>query len=228
MKTTKKPTILVLHGWGASSASFREVKLLLEKEGFMVDVPDLPGFGDRPLVKNPMTFDDYLSFVEKEVGDQKVILIGHSFGGRLAIAFSVTNTSKVSKLILTGASGIPHKLSAKKRAAFILAKTFRFAQPLRKYLYYAIGESDYFRAGILKDTFKNNYKVSIVNYLEKINVPTLLVWGEKDTVVPLHDGEYMQAHIKNAKLLVVKGATHKLPYQMPHVFIEQILPFLKK
>jgi len=234
----KKAPVVILHGWGASSKSFEEVKTLLEQEGFSVDAVDLPGFGNEPLVKDPMTFEDYLAFIEKKIGKEKVILIGHSFGGRLAIKFTAENPKRVEKLILTGASGIPRPLpSFRKKAIFVITKllgpfifllhkTVLYAY-IRKLTYYAIGEMDYYKAGKLSDTFKRVYQISILPDLAKITTPTLIVWGENDMVTPLLDGQTMQSKIKDAKLIVVKGATHKLPYQMPHVFIEHILPFLK-
>lgn len=229
--------IVILHGWGASSQSFNEVKKLLEKEGFSVEIPDLPGFGDTPLVRNPMTFDDYVAFVQKYIGNRKVILLAHSFGARVAIAFAGQNPQTISKLILTGASGVPHPLSVKKQAGSFIARAgkiifsvpgFSYIGPaLRKFNYTLLGEMDYYTAGNLKDTFKNVYRTDVRPFLAKISCPTLLVWGENDFIIPVSDGEYIRKNIKSASLIIVKGGTHKLPYEMPHVFVEKILPFLK-
>ena len=229
-----KQKIVILHGWGAESASFTEVKKLLEKEGYAVDVPDLPGFGSAPLLKNPMTFDDYIGFVTDRVLKEKVILIGHSFGGRIAIAYAARNPLAVSKLILTGASGVPHPLLLKQQLVTYVAKGGKillkapvFSSIMRKLVYLWIGEWDYYLAGKLKETFKNVYRVDVRPFLSKISCSTLLIWGEHDFVTPVSDGEYMKKTIRGATMLVIKGAGHKLPYQMPHVFVENILPFLK-
>lgn len=220
--------VLILHGWGASSKSFQQLKELLEKQGFIVTVPDLPGFGSAPLIKNPMTFEDYVEFVEDVIGSRKVVLIGHSFGGRLAIRFAVLHDNLVAKLILTGASGIIHPLSPKRKIIhfFAMARKWIKVPRFRWMAYKLLGEWDYYLAGPLKETFKQVYRVSIEEDLPKISVPTLLIWGENDVTTSLMDGELMKKEIKNSKLIVVKGASHKLPYQMPHVFVEKILPFL--
>lgn len=230
MKTTSKPRVVILHGWGASSKHFQELAALFEKQGFSVEVPDLPGFGGSPLTKDPMTFGDYVSFVEKALGKRKVILIGHSFGGRIAVVFTAKHPGHVAKLILTGASGIVHPLLLKQKLVFALAKIgkalgFSF---LRKPLYFFLGEWDYYQSGPLAQTFQQVYRVSIEDDLPKISVPTLLVWGEKDTATSLRDGELMHRKIQGSTLVIVNGATHKLPYEMPHVFVENILPFLKQ
>ena len=225
----KKPTIAILHGWGASSKSFLETKQLLEDEGFDVKVPDLPGFNDKPLTKNPMTFEDYVSFVKDFIGKEPVILLGHSFGGRIAIRVAREYPKLVNKLILTGASGLVGPLTAKQKAVSVFAKTGKQLGlgVFRKSLYSFIGEWDYYLAGPLRETFKNIYRVSIREDLVHITVPTLLVWGECDRAVPLADGKEIESRIKSAKLIVVPGASHKLPYEMPHVFVEKILPFLR-
>lgn len=228
-----KTPIVILHGWGASSQTFQEVKMLLEKEGYSVEVPDLPGFGGAPLVKDPMKFDNYVAFVKRIIGDRQVVLLAHSFGARVAIAYAAQYPASVKKLIITGASGIPHPLSLRQRLATYAAKGGKvmlsvpvvgsFAQKL---IYVWIGEWDYYNAGALRDTFKNVYQFDIRPFLSKISCPTLIVWGERDKTTQLEDGEFMKQHIKGSKLLVIKGGTHEMPYKMPHVFVEKILPFL--
>lgn len=222
-------TVVILHGWGSSSKAWSEVKDFLEKEGFRVEVPNLPGFGGKPLTKKVMNFDDYIDFVKDFIKKRKVILIGHSFGGRIAIKYASQNSESVEKLVLTGASGVVHGLSIKRKSAYILAKVGKlfFPKSFRKIIYYWVGEWDYYKSEELLETFKKVYKVDIKDYLPQIKTPTLLVWGELDKSIPVADGKFMKKNIKKSKLIIVKGATHKLPYSMPHIFCEQILPFLK-
>jgi len=220
---------------------FGVVKKLLEKRGYIVFTPDLPGFGSNQLQKESLIFEDYISFV-KEFLDKnklrKVVLVGHSFGGRIAIRFSSANPDKIKKLILVSASGIPHPLpSIKKKIAFVLTKIFSplftippfslFYSTLRKLVYYSIGEMDYYKANKLRTTFKNIYQVSIVTDLEKISAPTLIVWAELDNLTPLRDGRLMHSKIKKSKLVIEKGATHKFPYEQPEIFVKEILTFIQ-
>lgn len=242
-----KYPIVILHGWGKDMTGERyaELKAKLEKKGYKVFSPDLPGFGKNSLKKVALQFDDYVSFVHtyieeilKETKEDKVILIGHSFGGRIAIRFTSLYPGLVKKLILSGASGLPQQhLSVKKMIIQTLTKILRpiFSIPpfsyiyasLRKLVYYSIGEMDYYKAGNLTKTFKNVYQISIKDDLENIHIPTLLIWGELDTFVPLSDGEYMHNHIYRSKLLVVKKGTHRLPYTHPDIFVKNVLDFIK-
>lgn len=242
-----KKIIVLLHGWSSTMTNkrYQSAKELLEKQGFIVYIPDLPGFGENSIIeKESLEFEDYISFVHtyivdilKKTKQKQVILIGHSFGGRIAIKFTSLYPQIVSNLILTGASGIPRPLpSVKKKLVFAATKILRpfFVVPpfsfaykfFRKLIYYSIGEMDYYKAGKLTQTFKNVYKVSIQEDLEKISVPTLLVWGEKDITIPVKDAKLMHEFIKNSELVIIPNATHRLPYEMPVEFTNEIIKFV--
>lgn len=238
-----KKTIVILHGWGStvSGKRYKEAKTLLEKKGFTVYTPDMPGFGKSMLRKDELFFEDYVFFVKKFLDKnklKKIVLIGHSFGGRVAIRFTALYPMYVSSLILAGASGIPRPLpSLKKKIAYYTTKIVRpffsvppfsiFYKIFRKLVYYAIGEMDYYKAGNLSKTFKNVYKVSITKDLKKIRVPTKIIWGENDTITPLDDGKLMHSSIKGSQFFIVPSATHRLPYENPAIFVEEIESFLK-
>lgn len=226
-----RKAILILHGWGIDSSRYWELKKLLENLGFMVFIPDLPGFGKQKLLKKEMNVDDYCAFVESFVKEQDLdnaIVIGHSNGGRIAIKLASKNLSFISKLILTGASGIKPRLSFKKRLAYVLAKVGKHVvHPFfRKVLYFWIGEWDYYKAGELSETFKKLIAEDLTSYLPKIDVQTLLVWGENDNVVPLFYGKKMQNLIPNSKLVLVKKEGHKLPYEAPDKFVLAVKSFV--
>lgn len=234
----KKPTVLILHGWGVGGGAYRELCQLLKDRSFSVFVPDLPGFGKEPLTKKNLTLDDYLDFTKNFIKKNiqgKYVLIGHSFGGRITIKLAASRPSNLSQIILTGAAGIVHPLSFRSKLAFFFAKSGSmltlvspFREFLRKFLYHVVGEFDYYKAGKLKKTFQNIIAEDLSGYLPKISASTLLVWGENDFVIPPSDGESMRQKIKNSELIVVSGARHNFPYSMPHVFVEKILPFLEK
>lgn len=235
--------IVILHGWGSlvsGEKRFGEVKKLLENKGFTVYTPDLPGFGSNTLKKEELFFEDYVSFVKSFLEKhklKKIILVGHSFGGRIAIAFTALYPKFVSRLVLASPSGILHPLpSVKKKLVFILTKILRpfFSIPpfswfyisFRKLVYYSIGEMDYYKSDKLQKTFRNIYQVNILPDLPKISIPTLILWGEEDTYVPVADGKTMHNLIPKSKLIVKPNAGHKFPYENPETFVKDILSFL--
>ena len=172
---------------------------------------------------------------------KRIILIGHSFGGRIAIKYAAKYPEKIDKLILTGAAGIKHKLTLKQKIFSILGKTGKtifslpvinnFQKPVYK-LFSKIArhrKKDYYSASSrMKEIMKNVLKEDLMNYLDKIKTPTLLVWGKEDKTTPLADGEVMNEKIKNSELVVIENANHSLPYQRAEKFVRIVREFIKK
>lgn len=228
-----KHPIIILHGWGIDGTRYKELQALLEKDKFKVYSPDLPGFGSESLKKD-MNLDDYVKFIQNFIKNNnlhKVILIGHSFGGRVAAKLSAVHPELVSKLVLTGAPLIKEKLSLKKRIIGRVAKAGKQFTPhfifnvARKVIYRSIGEWDYYRAGKLSKTLENILAEDLKGVLPKIKVPTLIVWADSDTFVPVSIGKEIASLIKSSKLEILQGS-HKLPYENPVMFYNSILPFL--
>ena len=170
----------------------------------------------------------------------KIILIGHSFGGRVAIKYAAKYPEKIDKLILTGAAGIKHKLTAKQKALFILAKIGKmifslpvidnFQKPAHN-IFSKIArkkKKDYYNASPrMKEIMKNVLLEDLTGYLNKIKTPTLLVWGKEDKTTPLADGEIMKSRVENCELRIVNNANHSLPYQKAEEFGEIVGEFIE-
>ena len=104
----KSKDILVLHGWNLSGKRFESLVELLRKKGFRVLAPDFPGFGDEPAPLNAWHIWDYAEFLNGYITSHKLqspLLIGHSFGGRVALAYAAKYPKNCKGLILTGAPG---------------------------------------------------------------------------------------------------------------------------
>jgi len=243
-----KFSIVLLHGWGIDSKKYLPLyESFLKNKNYSVFIPDMPGFGKSGEPKEDWSLDNYVDvvneFVEKifqqnlSLSSSNLIIIGHSFGGRIAIKYVVKYPEKVCKLILTGAAGIKHNLTAKQKIFFILAKIGKilFSLPVisylqksaQKFLYRAARVKDYHHASPrMKKVMKNILAEDLTLYLEKVNLATLLVWGKLDRTTPLSDGKIMNQKIKNSKLVIVEDANHSLPYQKPEEFIKIIFEFL--
>ena len=123
--------ILILHGWGGSSDSWIEVQEILANKGYMVVCPDFPGFGKSAPPSNPWTLGDYTewlkSFIEKikEIHPEfkePFFLLGHSFGGRISIKFTIQYSEKLKKLILCDSAGIKPKPGPKTHLIYWTAR----------------------------------------------------------------------------------------------------------
>jgi pimeloyl-ACP methyl ester carboxylesterase len=248
----------------------RHVDVSSSKNKFKILIPDLPGFGKSDEPKENWELDDYIEFTNKFIENAtrekkgfelvkdllkkfdstktarveekvKPILIGHSFGGRIAIKYAVKYPEKINKLILTGAAGIRHKLTSKQKLLFILTKigkiTFSlpiinfFQSPIYKIFSKIVRgrKKDYYKATPkMKEIMKNVLVEDLTDYFDKIKIPTLLVWGREDKTTSLIDGEIMNEKIKDSKLIVVDNANHSLPYQKPKEFARIVEEFIKK
>gem|GEM_PF-104199 len=227
--------ILILHGWGIDSSRFKELSQIISKNEFNVWAIDFPGFGKSELPNYPLSVSDYkeivISFL-KHKSIKKVSLLAHSFGGRVAIKLASENPEFVDKIILTGVPGIKTKNEFKKKVFKILSsfkKVFGDKDFMRKLLYRLAGSFDYYRLkGVMKETFLKVLDENLEEFLPKINQEVLLLWGEKDKIVPLKVAQSMNRKILNSRLEVIKSGTHKLPYENPDIFASYAIRFLKE
>jgi len=229
--------ILVLHGWRLNNSYYSRLIELLNKNGFQAHALDLPGFGKEPLVSQTMDLSDYVTFIKEYIDKkkwEKVVLIGHSFGGRVSLKYASENSDRVDTLILTGVP-IIRDISFKKKVQFVIAsmgsKTLRLLPKnlyefLRKSLYYVIGEWDYYKSGELKGVFKNIISEDLIPYIKKITVPTVLVWGEKDTITPTRI--LSKVTNLNPKIVtrIIPASGHSVIYKSPEEFYKTIKEFL--
>ena len=103
--------VVLMHGWGQNKEMMINIFNHL-KDRFHVVALDFPGFGESGLPTEAWGVIEYESFFEQfldRIGIDRAILIGHSFGCRVAIRFAAKNPDRVIRMILTGAAGIRPK-----------------------------------------------------------------------------------------------------------------------
>ncbi len=223
-----KNILLILHGWGRSINDWYKVSEELLND-YRIILLDLPGFGGTENPDDSFTIYDYAdfvkSFLEKKNID-KCILMGHSFGGRIGLILSST-TNLITKLVLVDAAGIEKK-ELFVTAKIVFAKTGK--RILGKFLPKKIvnkiidklGSNDYLNAKELKEIFKTVVSQDLSHHLKDIKIPTLIIWGEKDTVLPISHALYFKNEISTAVLRVVWGADH-FPFLEKHTEFMSVL-----
>jgi pimeloyl-ACP methyl ester carboxylesterase len=237
-----RKTIILLHGWGGSLKSLTPLQdELIKSNEYRVFNIEWPGFGKSPIIHKSAKIKDYESLLLEFISEHNIakpILVGHSFGGKVAMALAINNPNILDKLILINSSGLKPKNSLKKTLLFLPTKAFGafFKLPLLKFikkpirkLYYKliVRESDYLISEDLEITMKNILSENLDESVSKIQVQTLLIWGEKDTQTPLWMGKKLASEIPNSKLEVIKDAKHGLPLNQPEIVSTLILLFLK-
>lgn len=229
-------SLLVLHGWGSNSGRWQQVAELLAQKGIQVIIPDLPGFG---LTHEPTTawnLDNYVDFLNEfsekvpELG-REFYLMGHSFGGSIAVKFTVKHNQKIKKLFLVSAACV-RKVKLSKKIFYRLSKivkVFSFVPGYtlaRKAFYkFILRKSDYphVKEGIMKETYIKVVSEDLSWRLPFIKVPTIIMWGDKDTSTPLADAEIINQKIRNSKLIIVPNAKHSLQLEVPEVLAQKII-----
>lgn len=237
-----KPTIVILHGWNLSGERFAPLAEELAKLNYRVFTPDLPGFGKEDAPPNPWRLSDYADFMKQFIDKNKinkVIFVGHSFGGRVSLKYQKMYPKNVAAIILSGTPGftpIPKKrllffmlLSKIGGLLFKIPPLNLFQDWARRWYYYAVGARDYFRAeGTMRQTFKNIIQEDLSYLMESVMVPCLLLWGEYDVVVPSVIAQRMKDVIPMATVKIIPEADHGVPFKKPDVFAQYIDAFLKK
>ncbi len=233
--------ILILHGWNLQGSRFDPLKQVLRKHGYRVFAPDFPGFGAEPAPSEPWHVADYARFLKGYVdrqGIKKPVLIGHSFGGRVALAFSAAYPQEARMLVLTGTPGFSPVPAKKMRFFLVLAKIggavftipiiSLFADFARKVLYRAAGAREFYRAeGSMRQTFKYIVQDDLLEFMQSVRVPCHLVWGELDTIVPIRVAEHMKDVIPGATLTVIPATNHGVPFANPDLFYSAIARYLR-
>ena len=236
-----KPTILILHGWGLNKEFYAEVSFILGQRGYDGRAIDFPGFGLADAPSGSLTLADYAQFLNEYIHAEhieKPILIGHSFGGRVALKYNKMFPGETRALILTGTPGytpIPRKklmifiyLAKAGKYIFTLPLLNMIAGPVRLWYYYLVGARDFYRAeGVMRDTFKDIIAEELDSCMKAVAVPCLLVWGENDMIVPVRIAKKMNQTISGSNLVIVPNVNHGIPFLEPKKFYDAIAPFLK-
>ncbi|MDD5710777.1 MAG: alpha/beta hydrolase [Candidatus Colwellbacteria bacterium] len=229
-------SIYIIHGWTTKEQSeklWQPLIQLLERSGLRVKFLRVPGLL-APL-DEVWQLQNYVDWLEKEIEEGKAILLGHSFGGQIAIRFTAQHPDRVERLILLGNSSIRDRRLLKriKRAAFFtlakLGKPFVKIDPLRRLFYKSIREVDYLEAPpLLRKTMANVLREEILADLERIKPPTLIIWGKRDKTVPVNHAYLESEKIKNSSLAVIEDGRHSPQFTHTIQVADLIADFLKQ
>lgn len=227
--------LFLLHGWAINpnnQQKWQAFQTELKAANLDSTFLGLPGLSSE--LDTPWTLDDYIEWLKITLPVEPVVLLGHSFGGQLAIRFTKENPNRVKALILVASSGIrDHSLLPKlKRIVFkVVAKTgkqiFNFELG-RKILYKLAREQDYYQANpVMRQTMSHVVNIEVREDLKHINQPTLIIWGEQDQVTPPWIGEYFHKNLKNSSIHFIKDARHAPQFTHPKELTQRINTFLK-
>ncbi len=231
--------VVLLHGWGASSQSLAPLGGALADSHRVLAV-DLPGFGwSRPPSSawGTSEYADHIARLMQQSGIDRAALVGHSFGGRIAIALAAGQPGRVSRLVLVASAGLRSRRgvgTSLRVATAKLAKRFfglpvwgRAGQRVIAKVSGRLGSRDYRAAGHMRPTLVKVVNEDLTPVLAGIQAPTLILWGDQDREVPRSDMEIMAARIPRARLMVFAGAGHFPFLDAPEEFCGTVKEFLQ-
>lgn len=234
--------IVLLHGWGSNITLFANMMELLSKK-YKVVAMDMPGFGKSDEPKEVWDVSAYVQFVIdfiKDYGVKEVMLLGHSFGGRVIIKMhSLPELPfKVTKVMLVDSAGIMPPKSNKKswrtryykmgKAVLSTKIAQKIAPDALENFRKKMGSADYAAASpMMRQVMVKVVNEDLEPYLPNIKAPTLLVWGENDTATPISDGEKMEKLIPDAGLVRLAPAGHYSFLDQQYTFNKVMCSFLK-
>lgn len=210
--------VLLLHGWGCDSSIFNSTIKFFPNKSFLVI--DFPPFGksDKTIFDwNIYTYVGMLMSLCDYLNIDKCDVVGHSFGGRIAVILSAVKRSLVHSCILVDSAGMKPRRNLKMRFKII---KYKINKKLGKSIV-NMGSKDYLALPpSLRNTFLSIINTYLEDYARKMSVKTLIIWGENDKDTPLYMAKRLNKLIKNSQLKVISQAGH-------FAFLDRPLEFYK-
>ena len=225
-----KSKIFVLHGWTYSTEKWTLFLNLLKEKKLDVEFLKIPGL-TAPIEK-PWEITDYVEWLKRiiEKEKNKVVIAGHSNGGRISLWFANKYPQLVKQLILIDSAGIYHDELPIRLKRFVFKSIAKIGRKitsskfLENFLYKVTREKDYKESSpIVKETMRNIFQSDKFLNLSTVKTPTLIIWGRKDSITPLSDGILMHDKIKGSKLVILENARHAPQFTHPEKVINSIL-----
>lgn len=206
-----KPPLVLLHGWGVDSSIFNNI---IDKLNYYCILIDFIGFGksDKPI--EAFSVDDYVIQVNSIINHLKIqnySVLGHSFGGRVAIKYNYYYN--INSLILSDSAGIKktNMRLKKKIIKYKILKRIYYLTSKEKYqlLIENSGSRDYKALSpIMKQTMNKVIKEDLKKYCLHRRTKTLLLWGINDSETPLKDGYTFYNLYEQSRMIIFYKSGH--------------------
>lgn len=205
------PDIIALHGWGRGPGDFAEVL-----KGYTAAAAAMPGFGSLeppPTAWRPLDYAHWLA--GGLTPDHPVIVVGHSFGGRVALRLAAHYPQLVRALVLTGVPMTKLHPAKGPDWRYALLRSLHGAGLVSEAKMDAarkrFGSADYRQAsGVMREILVHTVAEDYLDDAARVEVPVELVWGEFDHPAPLEVARRALQRLRHGRLTVVEGSEHLL------------------
>jgi len=244
------PAVIMIHGFGSSLHTWEDWAKGLEADHRVVRF-DLPGTGlsgaDPKAIYTDARTIEILTALMDRLGIERASLIGNSIGGRIAWTFAAQRPARVEKLVLVSpdgfaSPGFEYGQAPKSSALLGLMKHVLPKLALRANLQSSYGDPgrltapvvdryhDMLRApGVRQATIERMEQTILAPpepLLAQINAPVLLVWGEKDALIPVSNAADYTKSLRNSRLTILPGLGHVPQEEAPESSLAPVRAFL--
>ena len=226
-----RQAVVLLHGLGKAAARDWEHVIPVLAKRYAVYAVDLPGFGFSDKGNHHYSPDNMARALEAALAPlvgRPFVLIGHSMGGAVAVAYAATYPQRVDRLVLVDVAGVLHRsVYAEFLARAAAQRVVGLDSPWYESMVRAIqaraevvplrGDLVLERAGVRQRVLRGDPNAiaafALVEHdfsadLREISAPTLVIWGGNDLIAPLRTGQALAASIPLARLVVLEGLGH--------------------
>jgi pimeloyl-ACP methyl ester carboxylesterase len=230
--------IVVLHGLMGGLSNFDAVASYFSEKGYKIVIPDLPIYTQSILKTNVKAFARYVKDFITYKGFDRVILLGNSLGGHIALYHTKMYPEKVAGLVITGSSGLYESAmgdSYPKRGDYdyIQKKTemvFYDPKVATKEMVDEVFAIVNDRIKVIKTLTiaKSAIRHNMAKDLPKMHVKTCLVWGRNDVVTPPEVALEFEKLMPNADLFWIENCGHAAMMEHPAEFNSIVENWLKE
>jgi pimeloyl-ACP methyl ester carboxylesterase len=217
------PVVLALHGWARSHGDFTGVLSPAGAEPLDAIALDLPGFGATPPPPEAWGSRQYVELVAQVLGEMStpVVVLGHSFGGRVAVELAAARPDDVAALVLTGVpllrpAGAPRRPAFGYRIGRALHRGGVVSEAKMEALRQRYGSTDYRSAeGVMRQVLVRVVNERYDDALDAIRCPVDLVWGDDDDVARVDVAHAVARRLSSARVIELPAAGHLTPLSAP-------------
>lgn len=224
--------LIILPGWGQNSSHWHRVVELIKKTTANIDVHviNLPGFGAEVLPESNWGIPEYTkwlrAYIEADLhidlnNTDRVIIMGHSFGGRIASYLAAERPEWLQGLLLFGAPCLRRK-GIRLEIRIRLYKILKRLLPKEKLESFKSDDLVEAEGSLTEQILYNVVEFDQGKTLPNITVPTLLLWGKNDKQVPISIGTEMATLIPNSGIYVVENGGHDLHLSHPEIIANSV------
>jgi len=228
-------TILVLHGWN-TTGSENWVPFLehFPLENTRIIAIDLPGFANSSQPTEVWSATEYADFIAEFISKKvssSVDIIGHSFGGAIAVILAAKYPHLVKKMVLAAPAIVRLQPSLSSKIITKISKKGSFLKhiPLVKKVWYKFfGSSDYAKTdGIMKQIMTKVIKQDLQHFLPAVSCPVLLIWGTVDKYTPYWQAKKIADQLSDVNLVTLNNVNHGIHLNALPSFIKEVYNFLR-